>query len=40
MDDEEISMISRFCWSAEIDFQHLAGPENVSVDLKDHVLCL
>ena len=30
----------RFCRTAEMDFQHLAGPRNVSVDLKYDVLCL
>ena len=29
--DEEIARISHFCRSAEMDFQHLAGPRNVSV---------
>ena len=38
--DEEITRISRFCRSAEMDFQHLAGPRNVGVDLKYDVLCL
>ena len=40
IDDEEIARISRFCWSEEMDFQHIAGPKNVSVDLKYVVLCL
>ena len=30
----------RFCRAAETDFQRLAGPRNVSVDLKYDVLCL
>ena len=38
IDDEEIASTSCFCWSAEIDFQHLARPRNVSVDLKYDVL--
>ena len=38
--DEESARISRFCQSAEMDFQHLVGPRNVSVDLKYDVLCL
>ena len=29
-----------FCRSAEMDFHHLAGPRNVSVDLKYDVPCL
>ena len=29
-----------FCWAAERHFQHLAGPINVSVDLKYDILCL
>ena len=29
-----------FCRAAEMDFQCLAGPRNVSVDLKYDVLCL
>ena len=33
-DDEEIAKISGFCQSAEMDFQCLAAPRNVSVDLK------
>ena len=40
IDDEEITRVSRFCRSAEMDFQHLVGPRNVSVDLKCEVLCL
>ena len=40
IDDEEIARISVFCRAAEIDFQHLAGPRNVSVKLKYDVLCL
>ena len=28
-----------FCLSAEMDFQRLSGPRNVSVDLKYDVLC-
>ena len=30
----EIARSSASCWVAELDFQHLAGPKNVSVDLK------
>ena len=37
---EEIARISHFCRSAEMDFQHLAGPRNLGVDLKCDVLCL
>ena len=40
IDDEEITRISVFCRAAEIDFQHIDGPRNVSVDLKYDVLCL
>ena len=40
IDDEEIAKISCFCRAAEIDFQSLAGPRSVSVDLKYDVLCL
>ena len=29
-----------FCRAAQMDFQRLAGPRNVSVDLKYDVLCL
>ena len=39
-DDDEIARISIFCRAAEIDLQCLAGPRNVSVDLKYDVLCL
>ena len=39
IDDEKIARISSFCRAAEIDFQSLAGPRNVSVDLKYDVLC-
>ena len=39
-DDEEIAKISSFYRAAEMDFQHLAGPRNVSVNLKYDVLCL
>ena len=39
-DDEEIARISRFSRAAEMDFQRLAGPINVSVDLKYDVPCL
>ena len=35
IDDEEIARISGFC-----HFQSLAGPTNVTVDLKYDVLCL
>ena len=40
IDDEEIARISGFCLAAEIDSQSLAGPRNVSVDLKYDFLCL
>ena len=33
IDDEQIARVSRFCWSAEIYFQRLAGPRNVCVYL-------
>ena len=36
----KIARICRFCRAAERHFQHLAGPINVSVDLKYDVLCL
>ena len=39
-DDEEIIRISGFCLAAEIDFLGLAGPRNMSVDLKYDILCL
>ena len=39
IDDEEIIRIW-LCQSAEMDFQCLARPRNVSVDLKFYVLCL
>ena len=32
IDNEGIARISTFCWSAEMDFHHLVGPRNVSVD--------
>ena len=32
--------ISGFSRAAEMDFQYLGGPRNVSVDLKYDVLCL
>ena len=38
--DEEIATISVSCWSAEMDLHRLAGPRNVSLDLKYDVLCL
>ena len=38
IDDEEIARISGFCRAAEMDFQLLAGPINVGVDLKYDVL--
>ena len=38
--DEDFARISCFCRTVEFDFQHLAGPRNVSVDLKYDVLCL
>ena len=31
---KEIARIFRFCRSAEMDFQRLAGPSNVRIDLK------
>ena len=34
VDDEEISRFSGFCRAAKMDFQHLAGPINVTVDMK------
>ena len=37
---EKIARISSFCQAAEMDYQRLAGPKNVSVDLKYDVLCL
>ena len=37
-DDEEIARTSVFCRVAEMDFQRLAGPRNVSIDLKYIVL--
>ena len=40
IDDEEIVRISSFCRAAERHFHGLAGPRNVSVDLKYDVLCL
>ena len=40
IDDEEPQEFPVFCRAAEIDFQRLAGPRNVSVDLKYDVLCL
>ena len=40
IDDEEIARISGFCWAAERHFQSLAGPKNVSIDLKYDDLCL
>ena len=40
IDDEEIARISGFCWAAEMDFQRLDEPRNVSVYLKYDVLCL
>ena len=39
-DWKQIARISGFYRSAEMDFHHLAGPRNVSVDLKYDVLCL
>ena len=36
--DEEITRISRFNRAAEMDSKCLAGPRNVSVDLK-YVVC-
>ena len=38
--DEEFARISGFCRATEIDFQSLAGPRSVGVDLKYDVLCL
>ena len=40
VDDEELQEFPGFCWVAEMDFQHLAGPINVSVELKYDILCL
>ena len=40
IDDEDIERVSHFCQSVELDFQRLAGPRNVSVDLEYDVLCL
>ena len=40
IDDEEIASTSVFCRAAEIDFECLAGPRNVSANLKYDVLCL
>ena len=37
-DDEEIARLSRFCRLADMDFQRLAEPRYVSVDLKYDVL--
>ena len=37
---KQIARISRFCRSAERDFHLLAGPRNVSIDLKYDALCL
>ena len=37
---EKIARISEFCRAAEMYFQYLAGPRNVSIDLKYNVLCL
>ena len=37
---EKIARISGFCPEAEMDFQHLVGPRNVSVELKYDVLSL
>ena len=36
--DEEIARVSSFCRAAEIDFYCLAGPRNVSIDLKYNAL--
>ena len=33
-DDEEIARISCFCGFVELDFQRLAGPRNVSMELE------
>ena len=40
IDDEEIARITGFCLAAERHFLSLAGPRNVSVDLKYDILCL
>ena len=34
IDDEELTRIFRYSRSAEMNFHRLAGPRNVSVDLK------
>ena len=39
LSDEETQEISRFCRDVEKHFLRLAGPRNVSVDLKYDVLC-
>ena len=39
-DYEKIARITSFCRAAEMYFHRLAGPRNVSVDLKYDVLCL
>ena len=39
-DDKEPQEFLLFCQATEMDFQHLTGPKNVSVDLKYDVLCL
>ena len=39
-DDEEPHEFSGFYRAAQMDFQHLGGPRNMSVDLKGDVLCL
>ena len=33
-DDEQTQEFPLFCWSAEMNFHSLAGPKNMSVDLK------
>ena len=35
IDDEEIARISWFCQAAEIDFQSLAGPTNMSIQVTE-----
>ena len=40
LSDEEIARISGYGGAAERHFQSMAGPKNVSIDLKYDVLCL
>ena len=38
---DKVARISGLRWAAEMNFhQHLAGPRNVTVELKYYVLCL